>query len=167
MGPILGERLNWKNIDQYDSYIASLTVIGMAIGSFVGGMIVKSGRRKTMIIWNLIGACGIGVTLIMNFWAIFFGKFIWAIAVGVLSTAGPLMVAETIPADSMGLWGNSTNWFIVTGLFVTNMLGLGLPKPNTPEVYTSNYWRIVYASPLVNISIVVLSFIFAYKQDSL
>jgi len=99
VGPILGERLNWKNIDQYDTYIASLTVVGMAIGSFAGGMLVKSGRRKNMIIWNIVGACGIAVTLIMNFWAILFGKFIWSTAVGVLSTAGPLIVAETIPAD--------------------------------------------------------------------
>mmetsp|Transcript_111470 Transcript_111470/g.154045 ORF Transcript_111470/g.154045 Transcript_111470/m.154045 type:complete len:98 (+) Transcript_111470:451-744(+) len=67
----------------------------------------------------------------------------------------------------MGIWGNATNFYIVLGVFITNMLGLGLPKPDTPEVYTSDYWRVVYASPYVNQAIVILCFLFVYKEDSL
>jgi len=99
VGPILGERLGWENTDAADTYIASLTVFGMAIGSFAGGILVKGGRRRIIILMNLVGIVGVCITFIMNFWAILFGKFVWALAVGVLSTAGPLMVDETVPAE--------------------------------------------------------------------
>lgn len=71
----------------------------MAIGSFAGGILVKGGRRRIVILLNLLAIVGVCITLIMNFWAILLGKFVWALAVGILSTAGPLMVDETVPAE--------------------------------------------------------------------
>jgi len=50
---------------------------------------------------------------------------------------------------------------------VVYLLGIGLPKEGTPEVYTSNYWRIIYGSPLLNQLIVLVCFIFVYRQDSI
>mmetsp|Transcript_7461 Transcript_7461/g.9761 ORF Transcript_7461/g.9761 Transcript_7461/m.9761 type:complete len:140 (+) Transcript_7461:132-551(+) len=139
----------------------------MGIGSLVGGILVKGGRRKIMIVMNLIGAIGIGISLILDFWAILFGKFLWALAVGILSTAGPLMVSETIPAEEMSFWGTSSNFFIVLAISISYLWGLGLPQSGTPEVYTSNFWRVVYGYPLINISVVLICFIFVFRNDSL
>lgn len=50
---------------------------------------------------------------------------------------------------------------------MTYLIGIGLPDSGTPEVYTSNYWRIVYGSPLVNQVIVLICFIFIYRTDSI
>mmetsp|Transcript_25425 Transcript_25425/g.17963 ORF Transcript_25425/g.17963 Transcript_25425/m.17963 type:complete len:88 (+) Transcript_25425:229-492(+) len=86
----------------------------MAIGSFAGGILVKGGRRRIMISMNIIAMIGVCITLVMNFWTILFGKLIWALAVGILSTAGPLMVDETVPEHQLGFWALSTNFFIIS-----------------------------------------------------
>lgn len=167
VGPIIGERLGWENINKVDTIIASVAVLGLAIGSFAGGFLVKNGRRRIIIIMNIISIIGVGISLVMNFWAFLFGKLLWALAVGVLSTAGPLMVEENVPAEQVGFWALSTNFFIVMGIAVSDVLGLGLPKSNTPEVYTSDYWRIIYGSPIVNTVIVLICFIFIFRTDTI
>lgn len=167
VGPILAERLNWENPNQYNTYIASLPILGMGIGCYTGGLLVKGGRRRIMILMNLIAAVGICISLVLDFWTILFGKFLWGLAVGVLATAGPLMIAETIPAEEMSFWGTSSNFFIVLAISITYAWGLGLPVAGTPEVYTSDFWRFVYGYPLINVSIVLVCFLFVYRNDSL
>mmetsp|Transcript_13326 Transcript_13326/g.9404 ORF Transcript_13326/g.9404 Transcript_13326/m.9404 type:complete len:112 (-) Transcript_13326:1155-1490(-) len=99
VGPIIGERLEWQNTNKTDTIIASVSVLGLAIGSFAGGFMIKNGRRRILILMNIISIIAVSVQLILNFWAFLLGKLLWALAVGVLSTVGPVMVEENVPAE--------------------------------------------------------------------
>ena len=72
-------------------------MIGCAIGSLIGGMVIGSGRRRTLIIFNAIIIVGTILTCILNFWTIFLGKILFGIAAATVQIAAPVMINETVP----------------------------------------------------------------------
>ena len=42
-------------------------MLGMAIGSLTGGVVMKIGRRRTMILTSILGMIGVSFTYRLNF----------------------------------------------------------------------------------------------------
>ena len=59
--------------------------MGMTIGAVLGGMIMKIGRRKAILISNFIGLIGLAITLVENFNVILVGRFVFGFSVGLKS----------------------------------------------------------------------------------
>ena len=92
-------------------------VFGLAIGSFAGGLIIPLGRRKTIIIFNAFTVFSIILTLFLSVPTIVIGKFLFGFCSGVINTAAPKMLDETVPEELLGAFGIATNAYICFGIF--------------------------------------------------
>ncbi len=78
----------------------------MTIGAIVGGILMKIGRRKSLIIICIIGIIGNLITFNFYLTTILIGRFIFGFSTGLSSSIVPRMIEETIPShiyDSLGV----------------------------------------------------------------
>ena len=99
VGDYLKLQLNWsdKEAELNNSIIAFVEVFGITAGSFAANLFVEYGRRKTIIICNLIIILATIMTLILNFWLIVIGKLIFSICAGLILIATNIYINETVP----------------------------------------------------------------------
>lgn len=93
---------------------------------------------------NIVGAIGTSITLVEDFYAIFCGKAIFAVATGVLLVAAPLLLEETVPVQAVGTYGSFTNIFVVLGLSTMMFMAGILPSETDDDYLTSGIWRLIY-----------------------
>ena len=107
-GYSIGEMsINRDNIIEYsnlghneDTYFwaVSMVPIGAAISSFLSGPLSYYGRRKCLLLANVILILGKIVMIIPNISIfLFIGRFIVGISVGLLSALVPLFILEISP----------------------------------------------------------------------
>ena len=76
----------------------------------------------------MIGILACGISVIDNFWIICLGRLLHGFVAGVLCTAAPQMIGETVPAHLMDYgFGVSTNVIIMVGVMICMLLGIGIP----------------------------------------
>ena len=57
--------------------------MGLTVGALTGGKVIIIGRRKTMLLMNVVGIVGVAMTLIENLYMLLFGRVIYGLAIGV------------------------------------------------------------------------------------
>ena len=93
--------------------MATAAVAGVAIGSIFGGDFVKSGRRLTILQFNVIGIIGSIFGLLPQFYMMCFGRFIFGFSCGVLICTTPKAIDESVPLKLVDKgFGTSTNKII-------------------------------------------------------
>ena len=107
--------------------LTSSGVLGIMVGTFTANLIVPYGRRKTILVSQIIAIAGGLMNFILNFWVLIAARIIYGIATGLAVVAVVIYFSETIPASRTGRYGFAINLGIVIG--VTIMLCLGLFKP--------------------------------------
>jgi MFS family permease len=97
-----------------EAFLGSSVVLGMTIGAVCGGILMKIGRRKALILCCLLGIVATGVTIIprfypdnedgsndtnftLNYILMLGGRFFFGISVGLISSICPRFLEETIP----------------------------------------------------------------------
>ena len=60
-------------------------MIGIGVGSIIGGTIIQIGKRKILVIFTIVAILGIGISLILSNATIFIGRLIYGIASGILT----------------------------------------------------------------------------------
>ena len=105
-------------------------MIGACLGSLMGGKYIGAGRRRTLLIYNLVIIFSTIFMCILNFWAILFGKLIFGFSAAVVLIAAPKMIDETVPIHKLKLFGLATNFYISLGVSMAMVMGLWLPKPD-------------------------------------
>ena len=48
----------------HQSLIGSSVIVGLSVGALLGGKVIIMGRRKTMIVMNVVGIVGVAMTMI-------------------------------------------------------------------------------------------------------
>ena len=105
------------------------SVLGVAIGAITGGNIISHGRRKSILVYSIVSIIGSLLSLVNNLPAIIIGRLIFGFGAGVLVTACPKIIEETVPAHYMDYgYGISTNLAINTCVMINFFAGLYLPK---------------------------------------
>ena len=137
--------LDQEERDGYNTILQSSAVVGLGIGSLVGGTMMGNGKRRLVITYNYLA-------LVASFLSLFAGKTFWLLCIsrffhgyftGILVNAAPKIIEETVPAHVMDKgFGISTNLFINVAVMSTLLLGVGLPPEE--KYATSNYWMIFY-----------------------
>ena len=126
------------------------------------------GRRKTIIIFNVLSIIGLCTSLIEKLASIVIGKFIFGFSVGVLNVAGPKMLDETVPVELLGAFGIATNVYICFGIGLATLIGVGLPEDGDIEGYKQDtFWRVVYGFPIIFCTLQEIIFLFFLKEDSI
>ena len=107
--------------------ISSAAITGLVIGSFAAGPLLKAGRRKAIILMNVIACLGVIPTLFLNIWAILVGKFVFGLASGTIIVASSIYLNETVPVEKSSTFDFTTNFGVILGITICLSLGLGLP----------------------------------------
>jgi MFS family permease len=113
--------------------INSFSVIGAGAGSLAGGLIIKIGRRRTLLIFNVLSIFAISLTCFLNVNMIIVGKLLFGFTSGVLNIAAPSMLDETVPIYKLKVFGLATNAYICLGITLAMIMGLGFPEESDIE----------------------------------
>jgi MFS family permease len=103
--------------------------------------------------------------MIPNTWVIAGGRLLYGFCAGVFLAAGPKILNETVPNHLWDYFGASTN--LAINLFVLVSMLNGIAMPDGEALKTTNYWQIVYGSPIILIIIMLLMNMFVHTEDSL
>lgn len=131
-------------IDFNVTLMCTAAVAGIAIGSVFGGDFVKSGRRLTILQFNVIGLIGSLFSFLPNMYMMCFGRFIFGFSCGILICTTPKAIDETVPSNLVDKgFGTSTNIVINLSFMLVAVLALGMPE--TPEALANDwYWMVIF-----------------------
>jgi MFS family permease len=125
-------------------------VLGAAIGSFAGGKLIQFGRRRMMLLFNVLAILAVGLTLFLNVYLICLGRLLFGFCGGIFGVALPRMIEETVPQNLLGPFGIVTNLSVNTGGLVAILMGAGLPdSADTAAMKSTQFWRIIFGLPWV------------------
>lgn len=113
--------------------ISTAAIIGIAIGSIVGGTLVKIGRRRTIIIAQLIAIVGAAISMFTSMNTLTLGRLLLGIGAGIHNVAFSKMIYETIPSSVKSSFAMATNASACIGFMVVFFLGAVLPDPKDLE----------------------------------
>ena len=81
----------------FNTIISSSAIIGIFVGSQLGGHIIKNGRRKGAIIANIIGIAGAAISMVGTIPFLISSRLLVGIAAGVYNVAFCKMIVENMP----------------------------------------------------------------------
>ena len=107
--------------DSNNGIITAIMPIGAVVGALViGSVSQKFGRKNCLLIGDVLGLAGIGITMIQSFPALLVGRFVAGASVGISSVIVPIYVNEMSPEEVSGQMGT---WF-QTNINVGILIGL-------------------------------------------
>ena len=151
-------QLKWTDADKdtNKTLVSTASVLGISIGAIAGGKIIAYGRRRAVLVFDLLGILGCGLSVVNNFYVILGGRLAYGFAAGVLVTACPKIVEETVPVAHMDYgYGISTNLGINLFVMISLLSGLIIPSDKA-ELLTSQNWKIIY---LIPVPLLVIAFL--------
>ena len=89
---------------------------------------LKLGRRRTVIISQLICIIGAGITMVMHESTLIIGKFLLGLGAGSENVVYGKLIVETIPASVMSSFAMSHNVSICIGFVVVFFMNAVLPE---------------------------------------
>lgn len=134
--------------------IVSTLLIGALIGALIGGVITDSfGRKKTLFFTLLLFFIGVmTLTEASGFDTLLIGRFVSGLAVGIVSMAVPLYIAETAPAHNRGALVSLNQLCITIGILMAYIV---------TYVYSAKAdWREMFAFSLIPIAIQFIGLFF-------
>lgn len=132
----------------YNTLISNSSILGLFIGSVVASQIISIGRRKAILLMNVLIAIGTGISLILTIPTLIIGRLISGFAAGVLTICVNTCIYETVPLTMASTFGAHTSIAIdFAGLFCL-LLGLTLPE-KVEHFGDDQNWRIIYGFPIV------------------
>jgi facilitated trehalose transporter len=148
--------------------ISSAAIFGVVTGSLVGGKFIQRGRRNAIIIFNMLAAVAVGLTMFLSLPMICIGRYFFGFCCGVFSVAGPKMLDETVPIHLSSSFGTATNTFLSGGIMVALLLGAGLPDDDDYEGQKADgFWRVLYGFPFLCQAVTILMFMTCFREDSI
>lgn len=119
---IVSLQLGWatKNSETRDeTMINDVSILGLMLGCLLAKNFLFLGRKRVVLLANLIAIVSVCLCAILNLWAIFFGKFLLGFSSGLNIVACSIYNAETLPAKTMSYMGTNLNIGITFGLLLS------------------------------------------------
>ena len=132
---IFKDKLGWDEPTALtnNTIISTAGAIGVVIGSFLGGCLLKLGRRQTVIIAQAIAIASALPSMMLNVPMLTLGRLLCGIGGGVHNVAFGKLVTETIPPQIMSSFCMAHNASICVGFFTVFILGAFLPSSDDVE----------------------------------
>ena len=147
----------------YNTVITTGGIVGLTIGCFLGGWMIKYGRRKTAIISHLIAIVGACICMIGNTTFLTLGRVLTGIAAGNLNVVFGKMINENFPDKHAAIASMMHNGSVCIGFTPAFLLGSILPETEDVQGNKDDEnWRIIFMMPaLIGIaSILLILFVF-------
>ncbi|XP_030605496.1 solute carrier family 2, facilitated glucose transporter member 3-like [Archocentrus centrarchus] len=124
-----GEPFSSRTVNLVWSFTVAIFSVGGMIGSFsVGAMVNKFGRRKSMLINNVLALLGGGLmglsTLSQSYEIVIIGRLIIGVFCGLCTGLTPMYVGEISPTAVRGAFGTLHQLGVVIGILVAQIFGL-------------------------------------------
>ena len=162
-------KYGWDESQQslYQSLIGSSVLVGMASGAMIGGKIIRIGRRRTMMIMNLVGIFGVAMTLVQDIWMLLLGRVIYGLAVGICSVCLPRYVEEYVPLSRYSLCIALYAFSMNVGSLFALCSAIILPKDTDTQALLDDQvsWRCINGIPIPLFFMSLLAFLFVIKYD--
>ena len=152
MAPVIKAKFGWDSSEAtlFNTMISAAAIFGVVCGSLSGGVFIQKGRRRTIILFNILSAIAVSLTLYLNLWTIVIGRFFYGFCSGVIQVGGVKMLDETIPIYLNSYFGTFTNSMMASGIMVAIVLAVFLPENDDIEAQiVDGNWRIIYGFPYV------------------
>ena len=99
------------------------------MGSITGGLFVAISRRKSMMVFSVVGILGCVLSCVPQMVVLCLGRFVYGYSAGVMLIASSKMLSEIIPASVMDNgYGVSTNLSISLFKAFVFLFGQWVPK---------------------------------------
>ncbi|XP_016133407.1 solute carrier family 2, facilitated glucose transporter member 3a [Sinocyclocheilus grahami] len=111
------------------SFAVAIFSVGGMVGSFSVGVVAnKFGRRKSMILVNILALIGGGLmglcTVCSSFEMIIAGRLVIGLFCGLFTSLTPMYVGEVSPTPLRGAFGTLHQLGVVVGILIAQILGL-------------------------------------------
>ena len=165
---IFAAKLDWTKDEAllYNAIISSAAIVGATIGSLVGGYLLKLGRRRPVIIAQLVCIVASAIGMIPHTSTLTICRFLLGVGAGFQNVAFGKLVTETIPISVMSYFAMAHNASICVGLMVVFFLGSVLPDPDDLEANKQDeFWRIIWIFPAIIGLIEILLTLFVIRLE--
>ena len=118
----------------YNTIISSAAIIGIAIGSFIGGgSLKKLGRRKTALLGNALAIVSSAICMIGTTGLLTIGRLLLGVSAGIANVVFGKMITENMPEKLVSKFAMVHNASINVGLVPAFVMGALLPDPDNLE----------------------------------
>ena len=97
------------------------------------GTMIKSGRRRVLILSAWIGIVGSLISMYENFYTIIVGKMIYGFSVGLIAIGMPRVMEETVPGSMVGFYGGLYCLSFAAATLLAYLMAVFLPKDGDTE----------------------------------
>jgi SP family myo-inositol transporter-like MFS transporter 13 len=155
-----GSIYNDLNLSTIEAQTAtSLTVAGGWIGCMIGSYPAeKYGRKFTSLVNNLFFIVGSAMAASGNLSALFIGRFIVGLGVGIVSVVTPVLLSEIAPEASRGVITTFHQLMLTVAIFMVNIIGFGF------VTYVPHGWQ--YLQGLAIVPALCMLAMHAYVPES-
>ena len=85
---VINAQLGWTGTEKaqlYPAIITGVATVGLAFGAFfAANLMARFGKKRSLLIGNVIGLVGVIITLFQFFWTFVIGRMIFGFGVGIL-----------------------------------------------------------------------------------
>eukprot|EP01016_Furgasonia_blochmanni_P007639 TRINITY_DN13060_c0_g1_i4.p1 TRINITY_DN13060_c0_g1~~TRINITY_DN13060_c0_g1_i4.p1 ORF type:complete len:628 (+),score=137.25 TRINITY_DN13060_c0_g1_i4:64-1947(+) len=151
----------------YVGLISSLIPLGGTVGALLAGNLkMKWGSRRALLLSDFVAALGTIVTCFPVLGLVLLGRFVQGVSYGLNLTLVAIYINEMVTRDTQGLFGSAIGIMISLGAVCGFVFGFGVPEPSDPDYLTSNWWRIMFAFPIVISFLRLLVFVLFVRYDT-
>ena len=148
------------------TFIASAPIITAAVSAMFGGSLVaKFGRRKMMIISDIVAIIGVILTLVASLPVVIIGRLLIGFHLGNTTVAVPLYFTEIPPVEYVGPLGIGPSLIGSFGIFLAFCLGLIVPT-TLAAGETSETWRILQAISILFAAWRIINFLIFFRYET-
>ena len=146
--------------------INAAAIFGLITGTLLGNCFIKQGRRRALMIFNMLALIATSLTMVVNEPLMVVGRLLFGLCCGVFIYAGQKFIEETAPVNMITYTATSSKSFLFGGILICLLLGLGLPRTED-ELKDSEYWRVIYGFQYVCQVMTVILFAACFPEDSI
>ena len=160
--------IGWESDSEYyTSMLGSLMPFGAMISAvFAGPISNRIGKRRTIMISNLVTLLGAGIISIPFIYTFAIGRFVTGLGVGFYAVLVPLYINETSPTEMSGKVGALVQFQVTLGIVVPSLLALILPTGNYGSNSLTYLWIGIYALQGPIAMVQLLLFFKVYKLET-
>jgi MFS family permease len=122
--------------------------LGSALGALFGGPMMAIGRRRCIILTNILVIAGSLICLVDDFYIFLIGRVLFGASAGLFSLFCPKFLAETSPTEYKGPIGGLSQLCITFGILVPFSIGIFFPDPSTYSDTTNKIFVIALISAI-------------------
>ena len=168
---IFEAKMGWTEDETifYNTVISSAAIVGLVVGSFAGGPLIKNGRRRGALIANAMGVASAVFAMFGSVPFLTLGRFCNGFAAGTYNVIYGKMILENLPdklAQTVTMFQTISVCFATLGAY---LMGAFLPDPDDLEANKADeMWRLIFIMPGVIgiIEIVLILGVFKHEPVS-